>query len=301
MISVTLYNDPACPWAYSERPALRVLEWRYGAPASVAAGADRSDRERCPVRGARIHAGARRAQPAALPPLRDAVRARAEAPVERDRARLPGRRRRAADRAGQRVRRVPRAPAGELHDADACSTTTRQLRRGARGACPASTPSGSSAMLDCAGGDRGLRARPRRGAHRGRLAGRAAGQDREHRRSRALHRARRSCSSPTASGSSPAAFSPSRPTTCWSRTSIRRSSAGRRRRRPAPLLEHFREGLTTQEVAALLARGNDAPDQVAAEAALIELVADGQGGAHGRSATTRCGCAVGAVGVAPRL
>src|SRR5213082_999990 len=30
MISVTLYNDPACPWAYSERPALRVLQWRYG-------------------------------------------------------------------------------------------------------------------------------------------------------------------------------------------------------------------------------------------------------------------------------
>ena len=30
MINVTLYNDPACPWAYSERPALRVLEWRYG-------------------------------------------------------------------------------------------------------------------------------------------------------------------------------------------------------------------------------------------------------------------------------
>ena len=30
MISATLYNDPACPWAYSEQPALRVLEWRYG-------------------------------------------------------------------------------------------------------------------------------------------------------------------------------------------------------------------------------------------------------------------------------
>ena len=25
MISVTLDNDPACPWAYSERPPLRVL------------------------------------------------------------------------------------------------------------------------------------------------------------------------------------------------------------------------------------------------------------------------------------
>jgi predicted DsbA family dithiol-disulfide isomerase len=30
MIETTLYSDPACPWAYSESPALRVLEWRYG-------------------------------------------------------------------------------------------------------------------------------------------------------------------------------------------------------------------------------------------------------------------------------
>src|SRR5437660_2292008 len=30
MIAATLYSDPACPWAYSENPALRVLEWRYG-------------------------------------------------------------------------------------------------------------------------------------------------------------------------------------------------------------------------------------------------------------------------------
>jgi hypothetical protein len=33
--------------------------------------------------------------------------------------------------------------------------------------------------------------------------------------------------------------------------------------------------LTTQEVAALLARGNDAPDRTAAEAALLELVSGG--------------------------
>lgn len=44
---------------------------------------------------------------------------------------------------------------------------------------------------------------------------------------------------------------------------------------PAPLLEHFREGLTTQEVAALLAAGNDPPDRLSAEAALTELLADG--------------------------
>ena len=30
MIDVTLYTDAACPWAYSANPALRVLEWRYG-------------------------------------------------------------------------------------------------------------------------------------------------------------------------------------------------------------------------------------------------------------------------------
>jgi protein-disulfide isomerase-like protein with CxxC motif len=30
VINATLYTDPACPWAYSAIPALRVLEWRYG-------------------------------------------------------------------------------------------------------------------------------------------------------------------------------------------------------------------------------------------------------------------------------
>jgi 2-hydroxychromene-2-carboxylate isomerase len=44
---------------------------------------------------------------------------------------------------------------------------------------------------------------------------------------------------------------------------------------PRPLLEHFRDGLTTQEVAALMTSGNDAPDRAAAEASLIELVAEG--------------------------
>ena len=29
MIHATLYTDAACPWAYSANPALRVLEWRY--------------------------------------------------------------------------------------------------------------------------------------------------------------------------------------------------------------------------------------------------------------------------------
>jgi hypothetical protein len=44
---------------------------------------------------------------------------------------------------------------------------------------------------------------------------------------------------------------------------------------PEPLLKRFPGGLTTQEVTALLVEGNDAPDRTAAEAALIELAADG--------------------------
>jgi 2-hydroxychromene-2-carboxylate isomerase len=45
---------------------------------------------------------------------------------------------------------------------------------------------------------------------------------------------------------------------------------------PEPLLERFPNGLTTQEVASLLAHGNEPPRQTAAEAALIELVAAGR-------------------------
>lgn len=45
---------------------------------------------------------------------------------------------------------------------------------------------------------------------------------------------------------------------------------------PAPLLERFPEGLTTQEVAVLLAGDNDDPDRAGAERALLALVAEGR-------------------------
>jgi hypothetical protein len=45
---------------------------------------------------------------------------------------------------------------------------------------------------------------------------------------------------------------------------------------PEPLLEHFPDGLTTAEVAALLADGPDPiPDLEATERALVQLVAEG--------------------------
>jgi 2-hydroxychromene-2-carboxylate isomerase len=45
---------------------------------------------------------------------------------------------------------------------------------------------------------------------------------------------------------------------------------------PAPLLARFPDGLTTQEVAALMTHGNDTADRAGAEAALLELVAAGE-------------------------
>ena len=119
MISVTLYNDPACPWAYSERPALRVLEWRYGDQLEwelvlIGLTEDRSQYEArgyTPLRGALGQLSFRRYgmpfSPAPKPRLSG------------DRAGLPRGRRGAAALAGQRMGRVPRAPARELHVADA--------------------------------------------------------------------------------------------------------------------------------------------------------------------------------------
>ncbi len=45
---------------------------------------------------------------------------------------------------------------------------------------------------------------------------------------------------------------------------------------PEALLRRYPEGLVTQEVAALLTHGNDAPDRTAAEGALLRLVGDGR-------------------------
>jgi hypothetical protein len=49
---------------------------------------------------------------------------------------------------------------------------------------------------------------------------------------------------------------------------------------PGALLDYFDFGLTTQEVAALMTRGNDRPDRSAAEAALLKLVSEGRAERH---------------------
>ena len=67
-IHTTLYTDSACPWAYSEIPALRVIDWRYGNQLDwrlVMIGLSESaqqyiDRGYTPLRSARGHAAFRR-------------------------------------------------------------------------------------------------------------------------------------------------------------------------------------------------------------------------------------------------
>ena len=49
---------------------------------------------------------------------------------------------------------------------------------------------------------------------------------------------------------------------------------------PGELLEDFDFGLTTQEVAALMTSGNDRPDRIAAETALLALVDEGRAERH---------------------
>ena len=107
MIETTLYSDPACPWAYSESPALRVIEWRYGEQLHwrlVLVGLTESASQD-EQRGYTPRA------------VRDAVLAGAKGATERHLASLPGSGGGAARRPGQRVAGVPHPPARELHHA----------------------------------------------------------------------------------------------------------------------------------------------------------------------------------------
>ena len=60
---------------------------------------------------------------------------------------------------------------------------------------------------------------------------------------------------------------------------------------PLDALQRFPEGLVTQEVAAIMTRGNDALDRVATESALVELVGEGSVAPRWRSATMPSGIA----------
>ncbi|HEY6398342.1 MAG TPA: DsbA family protein [Solirubrobacteraceae bacterium] len=273
MISATLYNDPACPWAYSENPALRVIEWRYRDQLSwrlvliglTESASEYEGRGYTPLRGSLGQVRFRRfGMPfAPSPKARIAATARACRAAVAARLMKPGSEW-AVFRAIQLanftspllldedsqladvLRRVPGVDAGEIISRLDSPEVTEAYERDR---AEARTAAGSAAELQ----------------------------------------------GKTASTDGPVRFTA--PSVVFERDGVRMAAGGFQPVEaydvlvanldpglerhgppdtPQPLLEHFADGLTTQEVAALLAKHNDALDRTAAEMALLEVVASGR-------------------------
>jgi len=272
MIEATLYSDAACPWAYSESPALHVIRWRYGDQLDwrlVLIGLTESAeqyvaRGYTPLRGAHSQLRFRRYGMPFSPQPKERAAATARACRAAVSARLldPGsewRVFRAFQLANfttplllddeEGLRGVLRGLQGVDADAILARLDDPQVSEAyERDRAEARTAAGSAAELQrkTATSDGPVRyTAPSLGLARNGQSLMAGGfQPVE------AYDALVANLTPTLERRSP-------PDT------------------PAPLLEHFPDGLTTQEVAALMTHGNDAPDRRAAETALLELVAEG--------------------------
>jgi predicted DsbA family dithiol-disulfide isomerase len=274
MISATLYSDPACPWAYSESPALRVLEWRYGSQLDwrlVLIGLTEdatqyANRGYTPLRGAlgQLQFRRRYGMPfSPAPKSRLSATSRACRVVIAARLTQPG-----------SEWRVFRALQLANFTSPLVLDDDEQLADALR-ALPGVEAEEIVARIDAPEVVEAYQA------------------DREETRSAAGSAAE--LQGKTATSDGPVRFTA--PSVIFAQNGTRLVAGGfqpveaydvlvanldptlRREpppETPAPLLERFADGLTTQEVAALMAHGNDAPDRAAAEAALLELVAAGE-------------------------
>jgi predicted DsbA family dithiol-disulfide isomerase len=273
MISVTLYNDPACPWAYSERPALRVLDWRYGEQLDwrlvliglTESAAQYEARGFTPLRGALGQLRFRRyGMPfAPAPKPRLSATARACRAVVAARQLQPG-----SEWIVFRALQLANFTSPILLDDD--NDLADVLKH-----VPGVDAARIISMLDS----------PEVTAE----------YERDRAETRSAAGSAAELQQKTATTDGPVRFTA--PSVVFEADGQRLVAGGFQpveaydvlianldpalERRPAPetpvpLLDRFSEGLTTQEVAALLARGNDRPDKAAAEAALIELAASGQ-------------------------
>jgi 2-hydroxychromene-2-carboxylate isomerase len=272
MIEATLYSDAACPWAYSESPALHVIRWRYGDQLDwrlVLIGLTESaqqyvDRGYTPLRGAHGQLRFRRyGMPfSPQPKARVAATARACRAVVSARLLDPG-----SEWRVFRALQLANFTSPLLLDDD------EQLR-GVLGKLDGIDAEAVVARLD---DPEVTEAYERDRAEARSAAGSAA-----------------ELQGKTATSDGPVRYTA--PSLGVARNGLSLMAGGFQpveaydallanldptlERRPAPdtpqpLLEHFADGVTTQEAAALMTRGNDAPDRAAAEAALIELVAEG--------------------------
>jgi len=270
-IRATLYSDPACPWAYSAIPALRVLEWRYGAQLEwrlvvIGLTEDASQyvaRGYTPLRGALGQLRFRRYGMPFAPEPKERISATARACRSLVAARLirPGDEWRAL-----RALQLANFTTPLLLDDDA------QL----------------AAVLDAVPGLDGEAIVSRLDDPE---VSEAYEQDRAEARAAAGSAAE--LQDKTAATDGPVRFTA--PSVIFERNGQQLVAGGFQTieaydvlvanldpeldrepvpETPRPLLERFPEGLTTQEVAALMTRGNDAVDREAAEKSLLELVGD---------------------------
>ncbi|HEY1566002.1 MAG TPA: DsbA family protein [Solirubrobacteraceae bacterium] len=274
MITATLYSDPACPWAYSESPALRVIEWRYGDQLDwklVLIGLTESSEQYArrgytPVRGAlgQLLFRNRYGMPfAPEPKARLSATARACRAVVAARLQNPGsewavfRALQLANFTGPLV----------LEDDDMLRDALRDI--------PGVDAEAIVAALDSAEVTEAYQAdkvdtRTAAGSA-AELQGKTATTDGPVRFTAPSIVFQSNGTSLVAGGFQPVEAYDILVTNL-DPTLTRQSPP----ETPEPLLAAFPGGLTTQEVAALMTEGNDAPDRGAAEAALIELVAAGK-------------------------
>ena len=273
-ISATLYSDPACPWAYSESPALRVIEWRYGDQLDwrlvlIGLTEDASqyaDRGYTPLRGALGQAlfRGRYGMPfAPVPKARLSATSRACRAVIAARIDHPG-----SEWQVFRALQLANFTSPLLLDDDA--QLADALRR-----VPGIDADGIVARID----DPDV----------------VEAYERDKRETRAAAGSAAELQGKTRVSDGPVRFTA--PTVVFSENGTRLVAGGfqpveaydvlianldptlQRKsppEAPEPLLERFPDGLTTQEVAALMTEGNDRPDRAAAEGAMLELVAAGR-------------------------
>jgi predicted DsbA family dithiol-disulfide isomerase len=273
MISATLYSDPACPWAYSESPALRVVEWRYGSQLNwrlsvIGLTEDASQyvaRGYTPLRGALSQLSFRRYGMPFSPEPKPRVSATARACRAVVAARLanPG----SEWRVFRALQLANFTTSLVLEDDDQLGAAIAGVKDidAAQIVATLDSPEVTEAYT------RDRTETRTAGGSAAELQGKTAATDGPVRFTAPSVVFRSNGTQLVAGGF--------QPVEAYDVLVTNLDPTLRRRQppeSPAALLEQFDDGLTTQEVAALMTHGNDAPDRRAAETALIGLVADGR-------------------------
>ena len=273
MISATLFSDPACPWAYSASPALRVLEWRYGDQLEwrlvliglTEKASQYEERGYTPLRGALGQVSFRRYGMPFTPNPKDRVSATARACRAVVAARIlnPG-----SEWAAFRALQLANFNSGLLLDED---EQLRDVLRSVEGVdadevySMLDSPEVTEAYLN----DR-EETREAEGSA-AELQGKTATTDGPVRFTAPSLVLRSNGTRLVAGG-----FQPVEAYDVLVANIDPKLHREPPPETPEPLLERFPGGLTTQEVAQLLTPNNGVPDRRAAEAAMVELVAAGK-------------------------